>query len=107
MSQAEEGYLIPWRTDAGKVDWFARNCAGDTLLHVAVGRGSLDEVRWLVARGLDVNARGEFHETPLFVAAQAGHREIHDALLEMGADAGIPDYMGVLPREMWRKGEDP
>lgn len=47
----------------------ARDADGGTVLHYAVSRAAaLDLVRYFVAQGADINARGWDNETPLFAA---------------------------------------
>ena len=65
LRQAEEGYGIPCHDERGGVDIWARSSCGDTLLHVAVGRQSIDEIRYLVEQGLDIDAKGDYLETLL------------------------------------------
>ncbi len=98
LDHAEEGYQIPWRKKDGGIDLFAKSFCGDTLLHVAVGRGNLKEVKYLLEQGLDINARGDLCETPLFLAASSGNDSIVNLLLRSGADSSIPDHLGTLPK---------
>ncbi|HTU59918.1 MAG TPA: ankyrin repeat domain-containing protein, partial [Polyangiales bacterium] len=63
-----------------------RDKAGQTLLHRACALGKLDDVRSLLDKGADVNARDNAHWTPLHEAALAGHAEVVELLLERGAD---------------------
>jgi len=58
---------------------------GDRPLHVATGRGSLDEVAALLDGGADVNAAGELGNTPLHEAVSHGHLEVITFLLDHGA----------------------
>ncbi len=64
----------------------AKSSRGDTLLHVAASRGVLNEVRYLLENGAQIDAQGEFLFTPLHCAAIANHKEIYDYLLVNGAD---------------------
>lgn len=61
----------------------------------AVDRGDLDRVRELVTEGADVGARDSRGQTPLYVAADNGRREIAELLLGEGASPNAPD--GTLP----------
>jgi ankyrin repeat protein len=100
FDNAEEGYLIPCRRDDGTIDFHARAGNGDTLLHVAVGRRDFEAIRYFVEAGLDVNAKGDYHETPLYSAA--AHKDIGlvGFLLQLGADPSVPDHQGDLPADV-------
>jgi ankyrin repeat protein len=98
-NQAQEGYLIPCRRDDGTLDLHARATNGDTMLHVAVGRRDFDAIRYLLGAGLDVNAQGDYHETPIYSAAAYQDIGLIGFLLQMGADPSIPDHRGTLPAE--------
>lgn len=99
LDQAEDGYLIPCRDEDGNVDLFAKAGSGDTLLHVAVGRGRADEAMHLIGLGLDVNARGDFLTTPLHLACSSGDLAMIGVLMMAGADKSVPDSLGQLPGE--------
>jgi ankyrin repeat protein len=99
LDHAEEGYQIPCYKDDGSVDLFAKSHCGDTLLHVAVGRQEPEAVRYLVNQGLDINAQGDFFETPLYLASSFAHTAIVDLLFQLGADPDIPDHLGELPAD--------
>jgi ankyrin repeat protein len=65
-------------------------------LHLMVRRNDAAAVKWLLARGADVNGRwpaGGPDVTPLHVAASRGHGEMVRVLLDAGADPGIRDSM--------------
>jgi ankyrin repeat protein len=100
LDQAEEGYLIPCRKADGTIDLLARASNGDTLLHVAVGQRDFTAIRRLIEVGLDINAQGDFHETPLYSAASRGDLGLVGFLLQLGADPGIPDHLGTLPSDV-------
>jgi ankyrin repeat protein len=63
----------------------------DMLLTAASG-GLLPLVHTALAAGADINARGEFNNTPLILAAQNGHVEIVRELLARKADIGAKGY---------------
>lgn len=69
--------------------------AGVTPLTVAAGSGELDAVRWLLANGADVNARGGDGGSSLLAAAFLGRAEAARILLEAGADAGARNDDGM------------
>lgn len=48
------------------------NAAGQTALHVAVGRGSDDVIRFLASRGATLNLKDKQGHTPLEIASGAG-----------------------------------
>lgn len=64
------------------------------LIH-AVLAGDLVGVRWLIGKGVDVNARGEFSNgsTALEDAIGEGHLEIVRSLVGAGANPNIPTGM--------------
>jgi ankyrin repeat protein len=67
----------------------------DTIaLHVLVAQKDAEAVRWLIERGVDVNARRvlwDCNSTALHVTAEHGLLELARMLLDAGADPGIRD----------------
>ncbi|CAM9906953.1 unnamed protein product, partial [Ectocarpus fasciculatus] len=62
-------------------------------IHDAADEGTLENVDFLVWRGVDVNARGiQNGETALMLACQNGHVEVAKFLLLQGCDAKMSDY---------------
>ncbi len=76
----------------------------ETALMIALRRGHLDAARALIPHS-NVNAversspRGHLGKTALFWAAEKGHAEIVDSLLEHGADPGIAYHAGIFLKE--------
>ncbi len=72
---------------------------GLTPLHVAVQQGKLDLVKYLIASGLDVNARGEqgwaeAGSTPLHMAIRSHNLQMVELLIRNGANPELPDRVG-------------
>lgn len=60
---------------------------GCTLMHAAAASGRAEAIRWLVARGVSVGARGGYDDaTPLHTAAWRDEPDSIGALVEAGAD---------------------
>jgi ankyrin repeat protein len=78
----------------------ARASNGDTLLHVAVGHRDFPAIDYLLNAGLDINAKGDYHATPLYQAASCGDTGLVGYLLQRGADPNIPDHRGTLPHDI-------
>jgi ankyrin repeat protein len=86
---------------------FAQN-ANDDLI-AAAKRGDAAEVKSLIAKGANVNARTNYGATALHFAADRGHLEVIKALVEAGADVNAKDdfyKMPPLSMAMMRKHKD-
>ncbi|MBN2317040.1 MAG: ankyrin repeat domain-containing protein [Sedimentisphaerales bacterium] len=70
---------------------------GATALHDAAQRGSMKRMRWLIARGADVNRRKEDGSTPLSVAMNRDRLDAVKYLLEHGADINYHNEDGKTP----------
>jgi ankyrin repeat protein len=81
--------LLLDRTPPGEQD-----AARKSLLLVAAAAGRTDNVRLLLDKGADVNARTDNGQTPLMVAAKSGKKDTVKFLLEKGADADLRDQAG-------------
>jgi ankyrin repeat protein len=68
---------------------------GDTIaLHVAVAKRNLATIRWLLAHGIDVNAKRkmwDINHTALHMTIESGAIEIARLLLDAGADPNVRD----------------
>ena len=60
-------------------------------LYEAVRKGDAAEVKALLDKGADVNAKFRYGATALFKAAERGHTEIVKLLIERGADVNVKD----------------
>lgn len=65
----------------------------DDLIEAA-GKGSLDEVDRLLRAGVSPNA-ARFNVTPLVAAAEHGHVEVIQRLIDAGADVNLRDQQGM------------
>lgn len=68
-----------------------------TALHRAAAGGCAKIVRFLIERGVDVNARDWEKRTPLHFAAAGGHVAAIRLLFENGADINAQDELGYTP----------
>ncbi|KAG0641020.1 hypothetical protein HOY80DRAFT_956446 [Tuber brumale] len=69
----------------------------DTLLHCAARSGYLGVVKGLINLGMSVNVINRLGETPLLEASRAGHYEVSNCLIEMGAKADKTSIFGEGP----------
>ncbi|HUU17636.1 MAG TPA: ankyrin repeat domain-containing protein [Sedimentisphaerales bacterium] len=58
-------------------------------LHTAARQGLQEDLKKLIEKGADVNAKDSSGRTPLHYAASEGYKEIIELLLENGADVNI------------------
>jgi len=77
-------HLLSWRADGEALTEDGQR----TALHEACTSGELEAVNILLAAGVNLNAKDEYGETPLFKAASAGEDAVVRALLASpeGAD---------------------
>jgi ankyrin repeat protein len=71
----------------------ARNGTGETPLHFLAVENAVDSVRWLAARGAEINTF-DFRDSPLTGAALVGSLETMRFLLDSGADLDHQDEGG-------------
>jgi ankyrin repeat protein len=68
---------------------------GDTIaLHLSVSKRNLATIRWLLAHGIDVNAKRpmwDLNHTALHMTTESGAFEITRLLLDAGADPNVRD----------------
>jgi hypothetical protein len=74
-----------------------------TPLHHAARFGFVEVVRWMLANGADVNARGPNQCTPLHVAAVCNQGKMVRFLLDEGADRDARTKKGQTPLDLVEK----
>jgi len=70
---------------------------GDTALHIVVARRDDTWIRFLAAKGANVNARNNKGETPLQLASNLGFVEGVETLIKLGAKVDEPNSTGETP----------
>jgi len=94
-ANASDFHTAAWLGDLTRVKRFVEqgtdvNTKDDqlnwTALHWAAFTDQQDIIKFLLVRGANVNAKGEFGSTPLHYAAAAGQRELVELLLANGAE---------------------
>jgi len=70
---------------------------GDTALHIVVARRDEVWIRFLAAKGANVNARNNKGETPLQLASNLGFVEGVETLIKLGAKVDEPNSTGETP----------
>jgi uncharacterized protein len=61
----------------------------------AIKRGDVEDIRILLGRGTDVDARDRHGQTALMLAAHAGHREVVETLIAHRADLNTTAKYGL------------
>ncbi|KAL9956839.1 hypothetical protein ACROYT_G038382 [Oculina patagonica] len=64
------------------------------LLHSAVEGGNVAIIEMVLARGLDVNSKDSYGDTPLMIAALCSEMEAVNYLLDKGADLSLTGQYG-------------
>ncbi|EIW83060.1 hypothetical protein CONPUDRAFT_152105 [Coniophora puteana RWD-64-598 SS2] len=82
---------------------------GQSLLHLAAALGFSALLEFLLARGIDIDARDRNGFTALHFAAFAGSQTGVDILLDAGADEEIVNALGqtaqdISPEGFWKRG---
>ena len=71
--------------------------APNISIHMAALMGNIKDVKQHLAAGTDVNAKGDYKNTPLHHAARSGRKEIAELLIAKGADVNAKDKQGGAP----------
>ena len=66
-------------------------------LHQVVASGDIDQIKSLISKGADVNAKDRSDRTPLHYAARWGHKDVAELLLAKDADVNVKDNRGRTP----------
>jgi len=78
------------------------DCAGNTILHLAVNRNDLALVKYIVNCGAHINSVNTRGETPLHRAARINNDnpDITKYLIENGAQPDVKDFLNNTPSDL-------
>lgn len=79
---------------------------GETALHITVKRRDGTWLRYMIAKGANLNARDRQGMTPLADAAQIGFADGARLLASQGASVDLPDNRGETPLILAVQGHD-
>ena len=82
-----------------------RGAMGDTLLHLAVESGNLEDMKVLVAAGANIDAVGDIGNTPLHSAALRGNFQVAKKLIEFGANTRLKNDFGETALDVAKNGK--
>eukprot|EP00744_Colponema_vietnamica_P025828 GILI01038114.1.p1 GENE.GILI01038114.1~~GILI01038114.1.p1 ORF type:complete len:264 (-),score=47.76 GILI01038114.1:31-822(-) len=77
---------------------------GDTCMHIAARKGSLELLTFFVSKGADIDPLNANGETPLYVAAEAGQERFVVHLVELGASLDVQNKAGATALHAAAKG---
>jgi len=84
----------------------ARDCWGDSPLHLACGAGFPEAIRVLLAHGADVLAENKMGQTPLLLAVTSGEEESTNIILHQVRQHGVNPFrdsrIGASVIARWR-----
>lgn len=83
-----------------------RDSDGETALHIVTKRRDDTWMRYMIAKGADVNARDNQGMTPLADAAQIGFTQGAQLLLGSGASVDLANNHGETPLSLAVQGHD-
>jgi ankyrin repeat protein len=82
-------------------DIHTRTKTNESILHIAVSRGTDDEdlklLQFLIDNKAPVNAQDDEGSTPLHKAARLGNHKVVNLLIENGADVNLQNNKGHTP----------
>lgn len=70
------------------------NEAENSLLHLAVLNGSIDQIKLLLSKGMDINVRNRREESILHLAVSKGHAQMIPFLINQGMNINITEIEG-------------
>lgn len=88
-----------WLLERGADPVVVGRCGKPPMAYPAA-RNDVGMIRWLAAYGFEVDATDDFEGTALMHAVEASARDAFHALLELGADPGRENHIGMSLIEM-------
>lgn len=79
---------------------------GDAPVHAAAYLGKLDDIKIMVAEGINVNLIGDIGNTAIHYAVLKGHKEIVKFLLDAGANPVIKNDYGDTALNFMKNPDD-
>lgn len=79
-----------------------KGAVDNTVLHLAAGRGEVDDLVTLVANGAEINLPGDLGNTPLHFAALMGKTKAVETLLRLGANPELLNEFQQTPLDVAR-----
>lgn len=70
------------------------NEAENSLLHLAVLNGSIEQIKLLLSKGMDINLRNRRGESVLHMAISKGHTQMIPFLISQGIDINVTENEG-------------
>ena len=95
----EDGAEDIRRLLAARADWDTRDYWGDNALHMAAGKGLVDNARVLVEHGFPIDCRNDRGNTTLHIAASSHRLECLRFLITVGADVNAVNDRGETPAQ--------
>ena len=92
--------LVPKIIELTNGSYFVKDEYGNTLLHYATRTSSLPMVKFLVEKGLDVNALNDQYETPIFSSVKNNNFETVKFLVKEGAFIDIKNRRFETPHDI-------
>ena len=78
-------------------DMYKTTCQNSTILHFAVLGDNIDLIQYIIDKGVDIDSRNNFEESPIHWCCKEGNLKILKLLIDNGADYNAKDFDGNTP----------